>query len=108
MDDKNKELWEVADHSCRHCLGRVLIRTKHDGSATARCAECGKRAEGDHELLCWCGAEVNGHGHIFECFRNPNLTAASPQEILVREKPVPKDMERLQVMRSNPVRLSEL
>jgi hypothetical protein len=68
-------------------MGRVL-RREHgpDHPAENRCAECGQSVLGDSHALCWCGVEVKGHGHVFECFRNPNITTATPQEILVREK----------------------
>ncbi|RMD61672.1 hypothetical protein D6833_07935 [Candidatus Parcubacteria bacterium] len=73
--------WEITDHACRYCFGRVL-RSTDDG--IFRCAECGKEAEETHERLCWCGAEVGGE-RAFKCMRNPNRTAKTPQEVIVRE-----------------------
>lgn len=80
--------WEVADHACRHCLGRVLQRKVKGVAVEVRCAECGAHAEGVASAICCCGAECGTLGHILECFRNPDVSAAVPQEILVRERPV--------------------
>lgn len=84
-------LWEIVDHACRHCSGRLVRSAKYEGSVVHRCCECGASVDGDNENLCWCGAEVLGHGKIFECFPNPNKSPAIPQEILVRERPVIKE-----------------
>lgn len=93
--------WEFADHACRHCMGRVMRRVNPDGQVVVRCAECGSSAVGEPQALCWCGVEVRGHGTVFECFRNPEVTLTTPQEVLVRERKV----ERAQpvVRRTNPV-----
>ena len=98
--------WEFTDHACRHCLGRIVKRQNANGTHVVRCAECGKSATGEHSALCWCGAEVSGHGHIFECFRNPNVSAATPQEVLVREKPIVSSPDRAQIRKSNPVKIN--
>ena len=93
--------WEFTDHACRNCMGRVMRRVNVDGQVVARCAECGASAVGEAQSLCWCGVEVRGHGTVFECFRNPEVTLSTPQEVLVRERKV----ERVSVppRRSNPV-----
>jgi hypothetical protein len=83
-------LWEIVDHACKHCLGRLVRSEKLKGSAVHRCCECGASEDGDNENLCWCGAEVLGQGKIFECFPNPNKSPSVPQEILVRERPIIK------------------
>ena len=86
MGSGRKGGWEFTDHACRHCMGRVMRRESSDEPAENRCAECGQTALGDSHALCWCGVEVKGHGHVFECFQNPNISTATPQEILVRER----------------------
>ncbi|MDD2934723.1 MAG: hypothetical protein PHO76_12640 [Methylotenera sp.] len=83
-------LWEIVDHACRHCLGRLVRSVKCEGSVVHRCCECGASEDGGNENLCWCGAEVLGHGKVFECFANPNKSMSTPQEILVRERPIIK------------------
>lgn len=82
-----------------------MRRVNPDGVVVVRCAECGASAEGEHHALCWCGVEVRGHGAVFECFRNPSVTAATPQEILVRERRMEKSPDRGFVERRNPVRV---
>lgn len=78
-----ERIWKIADHSCRHCMGRVLV-----SDTIARCSECGTEVEGAHNALCWCGVEMPGHGPVFECFRNPAPSVSAPQEVLVRERAV--------------------
>lgn len=87
MESERKGGWEFTDHACRHCMGRIMRRSEpDDGPAENRCAECGQTALGDAHALCWCGVEIKGHGHAFECFRNEQPTVSTPQQILVREK----------------------
>ncbi|MCE3602725.1 hypothetical protein LXA47_03815 [Massilia sp. P8910] len=78
--------WDLVDHACRHCLGRVLMRRHRDGTVEARCAECGAHSEDGIREVCCCGAECGTLGHVLECFRNPAITPSVPQEILVRER----------------------
>ena len=78
--------WEISDHSCKHCMGRLLRRQLVDGTETHRCCECGASEPGDHTKLCWCGVEVRGHGRVFECYRNREQSDATPHEVLVRER----------------------
>ena len=80
------ELWELTDHCCRHCMGRVLKRTSPD--VVVRCAECGHSLVGEPKDICWCGEEVRGHGAMFECIKNPNKSDSTPHDILVQERPV--------------------
>lgn len=79
--------WEVTDHACRFCLGRVLQRD-HKGGSEVRCAQCGGRADGDSISLCCCGADCGQVGVVLECYKNPNVTNAVPHEIMVRERAI--------------------
>ena len=81
--------WNISDHSCRHCMGRVLIGQSSDGLPLAHCSECGEEMVGGHDAICWCGVEMPGHGRTFECFHNPRISLSAPQEIRVRERPLP-------------------
>jgi hypothetical protein len=81
------ERWEVADHACRHCLGRVLQRLVRGVTVEVRCAQCGARADGGHLALCCCGAEAGALDYPLECFKNPHVSIDVPHEILVRERP---------------------
>lgn len=96
--------WELTDHACRHCMGRVLRRVNPDGVVVVRCAECGASVAGDVESLCCCGEEVRGHGAVFECVRNPKVSSAVPQEILVRERPLVRMAAKQDAKRPMPAK----
>ena len=81
-------LWEIIDHACVHCMGRLLQRIDASDMVVVRCAECGETETQSHERLCWCSVEVRGKRDVFECFLNLEVTPEVPQEILVRETPV--------------------
>ena len=78
--------WSLSDHACRFCFGRVLQREERGKIVEVRCAECGKAAPGAAHTVCCCGADYGALDRVLECFRNPNMTEAIPQEILVRER----------------------
>ncbi|MEM5330356.1 KilA-N domain-containing protein [Paraburkholderia sp. JHI2823] len=78
--------WQVADHACRFCFGRVLQRVHKCEVVEVRCANCGKRADGPPKILCCCSADCGDLGHALECFKNPEVTNEVPHEILVRER----------------------
>lgn len=78
--------WHITDHACRNCMGRVLARISRGQILEVRCAECGEAAEGTHEAICCCGVQAGSHGSVLVCVPNPDITKASPQEILVRER----------------------
>lgn len=80
--------WELVDHACQHCLGRVLVRRKRGVTVEARCAECGAHSFEGIAGVCCCGAECGTIGHVLECFANPGVSTATPQEVLVRERPL--------------------
>jgi hypothetical protein len=82
--------WELTDHACRYCLGRVLRRERSSAEVEVRCAECGKTAQGEHTALCCCGADCGTLGQALECIRNPHANEANPQEVMVRER-LPED-----------------
>lgn len=100
-----KNFCQLTDHSCRHCMGPLLRREADDGAMVVRCAECGTTEHGGHSALCWCGVEIRGHSAVFECFRNPNVTLAVPQEVLVREIPLVVAPEKPIGRICNPVRI---
>jgi len=93
--------WEVTDHVCRTCWGRILKRPGQDGEAELRCANCGASAHGKEDALCCCGIEVDGK-HPFECVANPDQSIA-PAEIAVREREQAATTEKVG-RTSNPVR----
>ncbi len=85
VQHRSLELWEVADHACRHCLGRVLQRLVRGVAVEVRCAQCGARSDGGHLALCCCGAECGALEYPLECFKNPTVSIDVPHEIMVRE-----------------------
>ena len=86
--------WELIDHACHHCAGRIVKRVNDEGELLHRCTNCGTEVVGKHSNLCWCGVEVGRYGVVFECFVNPAKSLSMPQEILIREKEqLPKPAE---------------
>jgi hypothetical protein len=88
------EKWELTEHACRICMGRVLVRKEPSGLRIARCAECGATAEDAHtrdaiHKVCACGAKQRSAetGRQKDagrrCIRNPYLRPELPQEIVV-------------------------
>lgn len=70
-------LWEITDHLCRACFGRILKRATADGQTIFRCSNCGIERE-TRKGMCWC------HGR-FRCQLNTNKTPDFPGEIEVVE-----------------------
>ncbi len=73
--------WDLVDHCCRHCLGRVIRQ-----GPQYRCASCGANTMARVSDICGCGIKptrakpsVGG----FHCSRNPKPGGQFPQEIIV-------------------------
>jgi len=83
------EQWELTEHACRICMGRVLVRKDPSGRRIARCAECGATGNDDRTLraihtVCACGTKQrSGKDAGRRCIKNPNVSYESPQEIVV-------------------------
>ena len=60
----NKLLWQVVDHACRICGGRILQNHGEqtvNGLPLYQCADCGESATGKTPSdLCWCGFHMRG------------------------------------------------
>ena len=87
---KVMELWELTDHACRICGGRVLARVDKSGLRIARCADCGATAEDkDHRIraihgVCACGAKQrSGKDAGHRCVRNPHIRPEMPMAIVI-------------------------
>lgn len=80
--------WELVDHACRLCLGRLLMRVDAMGKVEVMCAECETSAAANVESLCCCGADCRSHGRILECYKNGSPSKHAPQAVLVRERAV--------------------
>lgn len=86
--------WELTDHICQHCFGRVLVSASKSGADPVyRCSNCGARGSGTIESLCCCGMSTHEHARKGEviraaksiglrCTRNPNQTPSMPCEII--------------------------
>jgi LSD1 subclass zinc finger protein len=73
--------FELSDHVCRFCLGRIL----HRGATAVRCADCGATAD-SMDRICACGVrEKSGKPLGLKCVPNPNPSPAVPFEVIVGE-----------------------
>lgn len=72
--------WEITDHVCRVCLGRVLARR-----GVYRCADCGAEGHGEPASVCACGATLKpGKNAGMRCVKNEQRSPEAPQEIAVK------------------------
>lgn len=78
------EAWELTDHCCRACLGRLMARTD-DGRRMARCSECGIEATGGVATLCWCGADTGATKVRLRCMPNAAPSPDCPVAVMVEE-----------------------
>lgn len=80
MSDK----WEVTQHVCGVCFGRLLVRdSTTDETTIIRCADCGIEMEGDVKGLCSCGSRLNtGRDAGFRCEKNPDHLPGVTQQIV--------------------------
>jgi len=79
------ERWTILNHIHSGCCGRLLERIAPDGTAIARCSDCGKEIAGSHEAICWCGVPAVAGRTRFKCALNPNRTPQSPSEFVAIE-----------------------
>lgn len=71
--------WQILDHLCRVCLGRILMSLE---DARYRCACCGRESAALSEVCC-CG--IQEAGLRYACERNPAAPGeAKYQEIRVK------------------------
>jgi hypothetical protein len=79
------ERWELTEHCCAGCQGRVLRRVAR-GQEILRCADCGIAGQDDVRAICMCGTKLN-NGKLLglKCLPNPALSAVSPFEIIAAE-----------------------
>jgi hypothetical protein len=75
--------WELTDHVCRICLGRVLRRYDDERGWVNRCADCGEERLGAISSLCVCGATLRtGKSAGLRCVRH-HPTPECPSEIII-------------------------
>lgn len=79
----NTHPWELTEHICGQCLGRVLERTADDGTVIARCPDCEIEKPGGHRSICTCGLTLRtGKAAGFYCARNDKHKPGKTQEIV--------------------------
>lgn len=77
------ECWQITDHVCRTCFGRILSRVREDGVEVVRCSNCGAEAEGSVTALCSCGMRLRTGKHAgVRCVRNKDKSASLPSEVV--------------------------
>lgn len=78
-------VWDLTEHVCRICLGRVLRRKAEAGGFFFRCADCGLERAGRVEAICACGAKLKtGKNAGLRCRANPDgPSVENPAEVVV-------------------------
>lgn len=79
--------WVIADHICRVCLARVLVRQTWDRRKVYRCSNCETEAEGEGpQVLCCCGMKMRaGRDLGVRCVANPRRTPENPARIVAMQ-----------------------
>lgn len=86
--------WELTDHVCRVCFGRILgTDATSDGVLLSgghrryRCSNCGlEGAARKSDCICACGMRLkSGHDAGIRCERNPEPTPEFPSEIVATQ-----------------------
>ena len=88
MSGRKAHQWELTDHVCRVCFGRILRRKTDDGERLVyRCANCGTESEGRREtVLCCCGIKLKtGTDAGIRCVVNDNRSPECPSEIVAEQ-----------------------
>lgn len=75
-------MWNLTDHVCHRCFGRLLIR-QTAGGTLVRCANCGAERIGSPTDLCCCGLKVRNQDAGLRCQRNPRPSPEQPAELAV-------------------------
>jgi hypothetical protein len=74
--------YEILDHVCRHCLGRIVYDPWRN---LVKCVRCGVEFNGEVEGLCMCGVKAGKFNQLLVCVKNPNKSPTSPNEIVAME-----------------------
>jgi hypothetical protein len=88
-----EDAWNLTEHVCRECLGRIVVRAGCRIKKIHRCASCGLEAAGPVEKICACGCRLKeGSDVVYQCVPNSNPSPGFPVEITVA--PVPTHRRR--------------
>lgn len=76
--------WQIIDHVCGVCFGRLLMRETFDRRKVYRCSNCGMEREGRNETcLCACGLKLKtGVDLGLRCQRTEQPTPEFPSEVV--------------------------
>jgi hypothetical protein len=85
--------WEIADHVCRNCFGRVLKLARAHRAKTdqpedkprVRCSNCGLESEGNYRSICCCGLKVGERQAKLRCVRSRCPSPEFPSEVTAEE-----------------------
>lgn len=88
--------WNLTDHTCRVCLGRIL---EADG-ALFMCSACEAETSGVPDAICGCGIRVGESKRDggFRCIPNPDRSPRNPSSVVIafggKPAPVPSEKEQ--------------
>ena len=76
--------WQIEQHVCAICFGRLLSRNSdHEGARIYCCPNCGEEREGASvRVLCSCGIKLRARSAGIRCAVNPNKSPEWPMEIV--------------------------
>ena len=95
MSQSEEFQFNITQHCCRVCMGRVLMRRTFDGKRIYRCACCDIEREGTGPAaICACGIKLrSGHGQMdggVRCVPNPDRTPENLAAIVATQVTAPK------------------
>ncbi len=97
LHKKKADQWELENHICKTCFGRLISQPGEDGNRSYRCTHCGAVAYGDDaSCLCCCGIMGKPRNRAksaapvnlgIRCMVNPRPSPDFPAEIVAAELP---------------------
>jgi hypothetical protein len=81
----DKSEYQLTDHCCRICLGRILRQIHYEHLPIHKCSNCGVEVISAHvHGLCCCGMKLrNGKNANMRCIVNTKKCPEQPSEIVV-------------------------
>jgi hypothetical protein len=84
--------WDITDHACRRCLGRILSRHTDGGETVVECANCGLTAVGDPATICGCGMKRGKYAQL-RCVRLDRPVPGVAAQVVVMEVEQPAERQ---------------
>jgi hypothetical protein len=91
MTEESKPFYQLTDHVCRGCFGRVLMRETFDHRRIYRCAQCGipERAGKNETVFCCCGIKLKGGKDAgVRCKVNEDRSSEFTSEVMAEQEKV--------------------